>query len=41
MDKDGIIDGVSSGKALDLVEDLLRPLQSSVVKLEIRNYQAR
>jgi hypothetical protein len=41
MDKDGIIDGVSSGKALDLVEDLLRPLQSSVVKLEIRNYQKR
>ena len=35
IDKDGIIDGVSSGKALDLVEGVLRPFQGSVVRLDI------
>ena len=39
MDKDGIIDGASSGKALDLVEGVLRPFQGSVVKVEVRNYR--
>lgn len=40
IDKDGIIDGVSSGKALDLVEGALRPFQSSVVRLDVRNARA-
>lgn len=38
IDKDGVIDGTASGKALDLVEGALRPFQGSVVKLEVRQY---
>lgn len=35
IDKDGVIDGVSSGKALDLLEDALRRYQKAVVRLDI------
>lgn len=35
LDRDGVIDGTASGKALDLVEEALRPYQGSVVRLDV------
>lgn len=35
LDQDGVIDGAASGKALDLVEEALRPYQGSVVRLDV------